>query len=86
MVRDLMLGGFAGMVLGVLAMAACDMGVMGRDLVIVLLVMLRRFAVMAGGLFMILGGAVMIGAGGVLVRHGEFSLLLAAPESSRRRH
>jgi len=28
--------------------------------------------VMAGGLFMMLGGAVMMGAGGMLVRHGEF--------------
>jgi hypothetical protein len=70
--RDVMLGGFAGVVMGVMAMAAGGMGVMGGDLMVVLFVIFRRFAMMAGGLFMMLGGAVMMGAGGVLVRHGNF--------------
>ena len=69
---DVMLGGFAGMVMGVMAMAAGGMGMMGGDFMIVLLIMFRRFAVMTRGFFMMLGGAVMMGAGGMLVRHGEF--------------
>jgi hypothetical protein len=61
------------MMMGVMAMTAGGMGMMGGDLMIVLLIMFRRFAMVARCFFVMFSGAVVMGAGGMLVRHGELS-------------
>ena len=77
---DVMLGGFGRVVMGMMAMAAGGMGMMGGNLVIVFLIMPGGFAVMAGGFFVMRGGAMMMVAGGMLVRHGVSPIDKAAQE------
>jgi hypothetical protein len=78
------LAGFGGMVMGMMAVAGGAMGVMRRDFRVIVFVMLRRHAVMVGGLLVMVGGVVMVLAGGMLVvGHGETPWLRPAVMAGR---
>ncbi len=57
---DMMLGGLAGMMVGLEAMAMRNMGMMTGEMMLALFVMLGGFAMMLGGLFVMVGGGLMV--------------------------
>ena len=73
------LAGLGGMVMGMMAVARSGVGVVCRDLGILVLIMLGGFAMVMRGLFVMVGGVVMMLAGGMFVRHGELPAGRPAP-------
>ncbi len=57
---DMMLGGFAGMMIGLEAMTMRNVRVMARKMMLTLFVVLGGFAMMLGGLFVMVGGGLMM--------------------------
>jgi hypothetical protein len=58
-----------GMLMGMQAVGVRDMGVMGGLLMVAGLVMIRRFVMMAGGLFVVMGGLPVMFSTFVSCRH-----------------
>jgi hypothetical protein len=66
---NVQLGGFGGVMVGVMIVSGCAMGVVGSLLVVAGLVALRGLAMVLGSLFVVLGGVQMMLSG--VFRHGE---------------
>jgi hypothetical protein len=77
------LAGFQGVMRRVGGVAGGDVGMMARHFDVVLGVVLGRFAMVQGGVFVVLGGFGVVIVGGVLGRHGT-SFQLGTGASGQR--
>jgi hypothetical protein len=74
---------FRAMMSGMRAMSRGAMGVMRRDIGIIVFVMAGGLAMMMCRLFVVLGGRVVMRAGGMLVRHAALLLTDNSTDTAR---